>query len=155
MQFGGGETIMSYRMNLDLSPKKFTQGSVEVFLNWANRVDSHETEPAMIFRRKLGDKRGLVAVRLSEIHNFIGSSGYALGATVEMAGNIANHLGFAPADKSAVKDIVDLIVEYTEDLVRMPPEPPAAPRQAKANQPKAELEIKLGGQTVLETEIAE
>ena len=146
---------MSYRLNLDLSPKKFAQGSVEVFLNWANRVDSHETEPAMIFRKKLGDKRGLVAVRLSEIHNFIGSSGYALGATVAMAGNIATHLGFAPADKSAVKDIVDLIVEYTEDLIRMPSEPPAPIQKGSQNQQKAELAIQIDGQTVIETEVAE
>jgi hypothetical protein len=144
-----------YRLNLDLSPHKFARGSVEVFLNWANRVDSNETEPAMIFRRKLGDKRGLVAVRLSEIHNFIGSSGYPLGSTVEMAGSIASHLGFVPTDKSAVRDVVDLLVDHTEDLVRMPPEPPAAPTATHGHQAKAELELQLGGKTVLETEIAE
>lgn len=146
---------MSYRLNLDISPKKFARGSVEVFLNWANRVDSHETEPAMIFRRKLGDKRGLVSVRLSEIHNFIESSGYPLGATVEMAGSIANHLGFAPTDKSAVKDIVDLLVDYTEDLVRMPPEPPSSAPKDAAQQRKAELAIQIDGQTVMETEVEE
>jgi len=146
---------MRYRLNLDISPKRFAQGSVEVFLNWANRADGDGTEPAMIFHRKHGDRRALVAVRLSEIHRFMQASGYGVAGLVYMGMRIAEGIGCTPGDKFAARDVADLIVEYTDDLVKLPGEPPGSyQREVAAAGPRAELEITLGGQTVLETEVA-
>lgn len=143
-----------YRLNLDISPKKFTIGSIEMFLNWSNRVDGDGTEPAMIFRRKLGDNRSVVGLRLSEIHNFVANSGYGLGAAVAMGMKIAEQVGCAVGDKFAARDVVDLIVEYTEDLVKMPSEPPSQYKIQKKTMQKAELSIQIDGETVMETEVA-
>lgn len=143
-----------YRMNLDISPKKFTMGSIEMFLNWSNRVDGEGTEPAMYFRRKMGDNRQVVGLRLSEIHNFIASSGYGLGAAVAMGMRIAEQVGCAVGDKFAARDVVDLIVEYTEDLVKMPAEPPNQYQLQQAAMHKAELAILIDGETVMEAEVA-
>lgn len=143
---------MGYRLNLDISAGRFVSGSIEMFLNWSPRVERDGTEPAMIFRRKLGDKRGIVAVRLSEIHNLIASSGFALGAAMTMGMQIAEHLGYV-ADKAAARDVVDLLVEYTPDLIKMPQDPPSAAQLHDAAVRKAELSLKIDGQTVLETEV--
>lgn len=146
---------MAYRLNLDVSPRKYTKGNVEMFLNWANCTDRAGQEPAMIFRKRQGETRGLVAVRLSEIHCFMDSNGYALESAVQMGIRIAQFLGGGLPDRQSARDIVDLIVEYTPDLVRMPPDPPPAylKQVADAGQ-KAELAIKIDGQTVMETEVA-
>ncbi len=145
---------MSYRLDLTLSPKRFQQGSIEVFLNWANLVDAAGTEPAMVFRRKLGDNRAVAVLRLSELHNFVSNSGYGMGAAVFMGMKLAEAVGCTPGDKFAARDVTDLIVEYAEDLVKMPSEPPAVVSKSAAPQQKAELAIQIDGQTVLETEVA-
>lgn len=144
---------MSYRLNLALSPRRFQQGSVEMFLNWANLVDGNGTEPAMVFQRKQGDGRSVAVLRLSELHNFVANSGYGMAAAVFMGMKFAESIGFAAGDKFAARDVTDLIVEYAEDLVKMPSEPPAVVNQSAAPQ-KAELAIQIDGQTVLETEVA-
>lgn len=144
---------MAYRLNLDLSPKCYTHGSVECWLNWANQVDSSGVEPAMIFTKKGSDRRQLVGLRLSEIHNYMNNSGYGAAGLVHMGLQIASAIGFSATDKYAARDVADLIVEYTEDLVKMPPEPPAQVAAAQAG-PKGELSLQIDGQTVLETEVA-
>lgn len=146
---------MAYRTDLDISPQRFTQGSVELFLNWANRADDPGTEPAMIFCRKNGDRRRQVVLRLSEIHHYMLNSGYGVGGLVYMGMKIATCIGFAEGDKSAARDVADLIVEYTPDLVRMPGDPPTSYIREKAQAGrKAELEIKIDGETVVEAEVA-
>lgn len=145
---------MAYKLDLALSPKRFQQGSIEMFLNWDNLAGGGGTEPAMVFKRKLGDNRRVAILRLSELHNFVANSGYGMGAAVFMGMKFAEAIGCTPGDKFAARDVTDLIVEYSEDLVKMPSEPPAAVSKSAAPQPKAELSIQLDGQTVFETEVA-
>lgn len=145
---------MSYRLNLDLSPKRFTHGSVELWLNWTNEPDGSGVVPAMMFTKKNSDRRQVVGLRLSEIHNYINNSGYGMAGLVHMGMQIAESIGCAAGDKFAGRDVADLIVEYTEDLVNMPPFPPEQHSSGAASTtPKAELSIQIDGQTVLETEV--
>jgi hypothetical protein len=144
---------MSYSLNLELSPRRYSQGSVEVWLNWSNRVGESGTEPAMIFTRKQGDRRQLVGLRLSEIHNYMLNSGYGAAGLIHMGMKIAEAIGCAAGDKFAARDVADLIVEYAPDLIKMPGEPPADEKLA-APGPKAELSLQIDGQTVIETEVA-
>lgn len=145
---------MHYRLNLDLSPNRFTIGSIQMFLNWANRVDGEGTEPAMIFVRAQSDRRQVAALRLSELHNVMASSGYGLGGIVALGMGMAEAIGCSRGDKFAARDVADLIVEYAEDLKNMPADPPAVPVTDKQPQQKAELSVTLDGETIAEMEVA-
>jgi hypothetical protein len=143
---------MSYKLNLDLSPRKFTRGGVDLYLNWCDRRDGECTEPAYVFARA-NDRRFLAVMKLSELHGYVESTGFPIAlAIVSVAAELAGHLGFARADRFAAKTVADLILDYAEDLVKMPPEPPADTKLVRPNQ-LAELEIKIDGKTVFEAEV--
>lgn len=152
---------MSYKTNLELSPRKFTRGGVDLYLNWCNRPDGEGTEPAYIFTRA-NDWRCQAVMPLSDIHRYVKSSGYAnheswlspkkIDPIKLVSARSAMHIGFAFGDTFAANTIADMIVDYAEDLKNMPPWPPAV-SVARPNQ-VAELEIKVDGQTVAEMEVA-
>lgn len=148
--------MSGYRVNLDVSRLRVTKGSVELFLNWYRRADGEPgTEPAFIFKRRQGATDRMAVLCLSEVHQFVGSTGYGMAAAVAAGMRYAQALGFAAFDRQAARDVTDLIVDYTEDLVRMPADPPRAylaEQDKKAG--NAELAIQVDGETVLETEIA-
>lgn len=123
-----------------------------MFLNWVNRVEGSGTEQAMIFRRKQGDNRAICVLRWSELHTILDSRGYWEGQKVYMAARIAESIGFF-GDQFAAKNVRDLVTDFADDLREMPSTPPNAVELALAG-PKAELEIKLDGETVLEKEVA-
>lgn len=140
---------MGYRLNLDLSPRNFIHRGVQVFLNWSDVAG--EMEPAFVFR-KAGNGRSVFILPMSYLHQVVQSSGFGALALAAESAAIAEAIGFERLDRSAAMAVADLIVERAEDLLDMPPEPPAAP-VAEAG-PKAELAIQIDGQTVLETEVA-
>ena len=143
---------MSYKLDLNLSPKKFTRGGVDLYLNWCDRRDADGCEPAYVFT-KANDRRFMAVMKLSELHGYVQSSGFPIAlAIVSMGAHMAEHLGFARGDRFAAKTVADLILDYVEDLKNMPPDPPEAP-VVRPNQ-MAELEIKIDGQTVAEMEVA-
>jgi hypothetical protein len=143
---------MSYRLNLDISPKKAKKGSVQIFLNWTHW--NGNLEPAMVFRKANGG-RAVFILPMSYFHNVMQSSGYAMASIVAEAAHIAYQIGFDRMDRFAAKNVADCILDFTDDLFQMPPEPPTAYQleQEQAG-PRAELALRIGGETVLETEVA-
>lgn len=146
---------MPYKLNLDISRKNVVRQGIQIFLNWTDRADGVGTEPALVFRRPNGRHSPVYVLPMSYIHNVMASSGFGLLAIVSIGAEIAEHIGFARLDKFAAKAVSDAILEFTDDLVMMPPEPPTAyqAEQAMAG-PKAELAFTVEGETVYEAEVA-
>jgi hypothetical protein len=145
---------MSYKINLDISPKKRVHGGVQLFLNWTTRADDPEqTEPAMIFRKAQGG-RSIYVLPMSHLHNVMSSSGHGLLAIVATGLEIAGAIGFANLDRFAGKAVSDLILEYTDDLFQMFPEPVDYLVHRAMAAPPAELSVKIDGETVMEREVA-
>ena len=143
---------MSYRMNLDLSPQKFTKGGIELFLNWANRADGHGTEQAWVFRRAHGDTKRFAITRFSEAPRILKVNGYVEPEGIRIAGRIAECLGILVC-RSETYAIAELMADTYDNLRLMHSEPPDEIEEAIAG-PKAEMLITLDGETVMETEVA-
>lgn len=144
---------MSYKLDLDLSPRNFSKGGIQCFLNWDNRPDGEGTEPAMVFRRTHGDTKRLSITRMSELPDVLDSNGLPTPELVEMSVRIADSLGFSLFDNAAASSIADLILDCTDELYDLPNDPPDKLERAIAGQ-MAELSIQMDGQTVMETEVA-
>ena len=140
---------MSYRMNLDLSPKTITRNGIQVFFNWTDSDDGRNTEPALIFRQA-GRGRSLYVLPMSYLHRVVESSGFAGLGLVSLAAEIAQAIGFARLDKCAARAVADMILDETDTLLRMPGEPPVLAQAGTM----AEITLKVDGETVIETEIA-
>lgn len=143
--------MSKYRINLDLSPKIYKTGSVSLFLNWVD-ID-RGPEPAFVFRRALGGS-AVFALPLRTIHGLVESTGFGVVSIIAQAAEIAVSLGFDRMDRFAAKDIADLILDHTDELVKMPPWPPGWVDGEDPNGPRAELSLKIDGQTVIQTEVA-
>lgn len=144
--------MSSYKLNLDISPKRAIKGSVQAFLNWTDCMG--QMEPAMVFRKANGG-RAVFIMPMSYFHNVMQSSGFAALAIVSESAEIAEKIGFARMDRSAAKNVADCILEFTDDLFKMPGEPPEQYQLERALAgPRAELALQIAGQTVLETEVA-
>ena len=143
---------MAYKVDLALSARTYTHGNVQVFLNWCEDAQGG-IEPAIWLRRAQGG-RSMACVALSDLHRFVKSDGYATALMVSKAGQMAEFIGFSFYDRSAARDIMDVMVEYAADLVRMPGEPPKDWRHLReGGGPKAEMIIQIDGQTVLEQDV--
>lgn len=143
-----------YKLDLDISPKKVTKGSVQMFLNWVDIGD--KTEPAMYFRQAKGG-RSVAVLPLGHLYTVMRSDGYHAGEIVFAAIRLAKACGFSQMDRFAAKDVADLILEYADVLCSMPPLPPTDYELMieKKKEVLGEASIKVDGKTVYETEVKE
>jgi hypothetical protein len=102
------------------------------------------TEPAIVIW-SLTRRGGAFAMCLSAAHQYLDDE-YCVAQAMQCAATI----GYSPRDRSVVNKIIDLFLDGLDELVHMPPEPTAAEREREQ---RAEVTLKLGGETISEREV--
>lgn len=127
--------------------KVFRRGQLIVSLEWINE------EPAMVVyaaRRRPG--AGAAVIGLSALPFYFDDRGMP-ARTPEIARklhDILRVMGFEPnADRFALRDLLDALYAYADDLVRMPPEKPTPISDDLPVNVDA-IEIQVDGKTVRE-----
>ena len=138
----------TFRLDLDASHAQYRYGAVQVFLNWVQMQDGG-FQPAYYFR-KAGGGTVVAPMTLKTLARYIKNSGYPEREIVYIAIDIAKAIGFLHTDKYAIKNVADAILELTEDLMRMPGEPPAdyGLRYRPLEAPNAHVNMRVGGEIV-------
>jgi hypothetical protein len=128
------------------------RGDIAISFQWVNG------EPAMVLYKPHNQlQKGAYAICLSAAYEFVDRNDRPTEHLMVAAFNAAIQLGFYP-DKSTTTRIMDIVCDYMEDLILMPPEPQQAIDMRKAAQRKmepslGEMVVKAGGRTIMETEI--
>lgn len=126
--------------------KKFVHGDMQVVFKW------YMGEPVMIIAKSYGDKVGSYMIELYDAHEYVLNTGYQSPKAHELCRGACEAMGYY-MDKHAVFKVMDLILNYLPDLIRMPPEPKAI---EDANRPAAQgdhLTFIVDGQVMLEVEV--
>lgn len=110
-----------------------------------------DDEPVMIlFKDGIATRQGAYLVELKDAYHYASSDGMPSPTLFEHSIDAAVALGYDRNDKSAVRKIMDAILDGLPDLLVMPPAPQEMIEAQEAGRSKAEIRLKVDGETVFE-----
>jgi hypothetical protein len=110
----------------DIAHAQFTTGDYHVSIEWLN--EGRECEPVMCLWSPTSTDGGVFAICLSSIGKYADPSGMPTRQAFIECWRALPTLGRAQIDHE-VHRLLDVILRHTPDLIRCPPQPPAARRE--------------------------
>ena len=120
--------------------KQKTYGDIVVTFDWIN------DEPAILITPKLSTIKGAYVVCLSSAHKYTNPV-----YLVQQSAACANHIGMDGSSRFTIHRIADAIMECLQEMVEMPPEQMARPKdKGKA---VGDVVISVNGKKTVEKEM--
>lgn len=120
--------------------KQFTFGDIAVTLDWVN------DEPAMLITPKAVSIKGAYVICLSSAYKYTDDK-----YLVQQSSECANHIGMDGNSKFTIHRIADAIMSTLQEMVEMPPEKMARPKDK--GHAVGDMLVKVNGETVAEQEM--